>query len=305
MPIKINHALPAKAVLQSENIFVMESSIAEQQDIRPLRILILNLMPTKITTETQLLRCLSNTPLQIETTLLQTKTYISKNTPSEHLSSFYQTFDDIKKEKFDGMIITGAPVENLPFEEVEYWQELCEIMDWSHTNVFSTLHICWGAQAALYYHYGIEKYPLEEKMFGIFEHTVNNPHLPLFRGFDQTFYVPQSRHTEVRAKDIIKQGNLKILSESGESGLYIVGSTNGRQLFLTGHPEYDQETLAAEYFRDIEKGMDIKVPKNYFQNDDPSLPPIVRWRAHASLLYTNWLNYYVYQSTPYDINDIF
>ena len=306
MPIKVRDNLPAIETLGNENIFVMTETRAISQDIRPLEIVILNLMPTKIDTETQLLRMLGNTPLQINATFMHTKSYESKNTSQSHLDTFYVTFDNIKHKKFDGMIITGAPVEHLEFEEVDYWQELCEIMEWSKKNVTSTFHICWGAQAGLYYHYGIEKYPTDKKIFGVFEHYVlpEKKHKILLRGFDDTFYVPQSRHTEVRAEDIEKVPELEILSVSDESGVYIVTAKSERQFFVTGHSEYDDTTLAKEYFRDLEKGLDIDMPKNYFPNDDPKQKPPMKWRAHANLLYSNWLNYFVYQTTPYDINKI-
>jgi len=304
MPIKIPTGLPANRILESENIFVMPENRAVHQDIRPLKVLILNLMPTKIVTETQILRCLSNTPLQIEVDLLQASTHISKNTSADHLLSFYTTFDAIRHLKYDGMIITGAPVEHLEFEQVDYWDELCEIMEWSRTHVYSTFHICWGAQAALYHHYGIPKYPLGKKMFGIFQHDVLYPKSPLLRGFDDSFPAPHSRHTEVRAEDIEKKGDLKILSTSPEAGVYIVSSSDGRQIFVTGHAEYDSNTLAGEYFRDLDRGLKIDLPKNYFPGNDPSKTPIVTWRSHAHLLYTNWLNYYVYQGTPYDLDNL-
>ena len=304
MPIKIPDRLPARKTLEDENIFVMTEKRALKQDIRPLKILILNLMPTKVVTETQLLRLLGNSPLQVEPTFLQTKTYIPKNTAQDHLISFYNVFDDVKDEKFDGLIITGAPVENLPFEQVEYWEELCEIMEWSKVNVHSTFHICWGAQAGLYYHYGINKFPLEEKMFGVFPHRVCLKKHKLLRGFDDTFFAPHSRHTEVRAEDIVKCPALEILTDSPISGVYIVGSKTGRQFFVTGHSEYDADTLAKEYFRDLEKGLDIKMPYNYFENDDPTVPPKKSWRSHANLLYSNWLNYFVYQTTPYNPEEI-
>jgi len=302
MPINIPSNLPAFETLQNENIFVMTEERARTQDIRPLKIAIMNLMPTKIATETQILRLIGNSPLQVDVQLLHPKTYESKNTPKEHLRLFYKTFDDVKDQKFDGLIITGAPVEKMEFEEVDYWEELKAVMDWSVTNVFSTFHICWGAQAGLYHHYGIKKYPLKKKMFGVFPHTVNEKYVKLFRGFDDVFYVPQSRHTEVRREDIEKVENLKILSESPESGVYIVISKDGKQIFVTGHSEYDANTLRDEYFRDLNKGLDIDIPKNYFIDDNPNNPPIVNWRSHANLLYVNWLNYYVYQETPYDLN---
>lgn len=301
MPIKIPDLLPAKATLEKENIFVMTEERALHQDIRPLQILILNLMPTKIVTETQLMRCFSNTPLQIEIDLLQTSTYVPKHVSAEHLLSFYCTFDQIKDKKYDGMIITGAPIENMDFENVNYWPELCEIMEWSKTHVFSTLHICWGAQASLYYHYGVPKYALEKKMFGVFEHTPCKPESPLLRGFDDVFYAPHSRHTEIHKEDILKVDDLEILAESEDAGVFLISSRNGRQIFVTGHPEYDPDTLASEYFRDLSKGDPIEIPKNYFKNDDPNQKPVDTWRAHAHLLYTNWLNYYVYQSTPYNL----
>ncbi|GIP15627.1 homoserine O-succinyltransferase [Paenibacillus montaniterrae] len=301
MPIKIPDHLPAKEILTSENIFVMDESIAYKQDIRPLRILILNLMPTKETTETQLLRLIGNTPLQVEAVLLHPKTHTSKNTSAEHLSSFYQTFDEVESQYFDGMIITGAPVEQLPFEEVNYWEELTQIMDWSKSHVTSTFHICWAAQAGLYHHYGIEKHPLEDKLFGVFPHTLSQRNIPLLRGFDEQFYVPQSRHTEVRKEDIEKIADLEIWSESEEAGVYIVASKGGKQIFVTGHSEYDPTTLKFEYDRDQAKGLRVNVPKNYFPNDNPNLLPLSTWRAHANLLYSNWLNYYVYQITPYEL----
>ena len=282
----------------------MTETRARTQDIRPLQILLLNLMPTKIDTETQLSRLLGNTPLQVELTLLHTKTHQSKNTAKEHLLAFYKVFDDIKDRNFDGMVITGAPVENLAFEEVEYWDELCEIMEWSKTHVYSTFHICWGAQAGLYYHYGINKQKLPSKMFGIFEHTVREKTSMLFRGFDDYFLAPHSRHTTVSEEDILAEPALKILAVSEKAGVYAVKSRNNRQIFITGHSEYDQNTLAKEYFRDINLGKEIAVPENYFPNDNPQNPPRVTWRAHANLLYSNWLNYFVYQTTPYDITDI-
>jgi len=304
MPIKIPSGLPASRILESENIFIMPEHRALHQDIRPLKLLILNLMPTKIVTETQLLRCLSNTPLQIEVDLLQASTHISKNTSADHLLAFYKTFKEVRHLKYDGMIITGAPVEHLDFEQVDYWDELCEIMDWSRTHVYSTFHICWGAQAALYHHYGIPKFPLEKKMFGIFRHDVLCPKSPLLRGFDDCFPAPHSRHTEVRAEDIEKVSGLEILSTSPEAGVYIIASSDGRQIFVTGHAEYDSDTLAGEYFRDLNRGLKIDLPKYYFPDDDPSKAPVVTWRSHAHLLYTNWLNYYVYQGTPYDLDNL-
>ncbi len=301
MPIKIPNELPAVRVLEEENIFVMTETRAITQDIRPLRILLLNLMPTKIDTETQLSRLLSNTPLQVELYLMHMASHRSLNVSEEHLTSFYRTFADYREEYFDGMIITGAPVEKLPFEEVDYWSELCEIMEWSKTHVHSTFHICWGAQAGLYYHYGIGKYALPEKMFGIFPHKADYVRSILFRGFDDTFYVPHSRHTSVHREDIEAVPALKILASSEEAGVYAVSSKNGRQIFITGHSEYDPLTLEKEYLRDKAAGLPISVPKNYYPNDDDTQPPMVRWRAHANLLYSNWLNYFVYQTTPYDI----
>ena len=304
VPIKVPDDLPAVETLNSENIFVMPEGRAFHQDIRPLRIAILNLMPTKIATETQILRLLGNSPLQVDIVLLHPRTHTSKNTPEEHLIKFYNTFDDIKDQKFDGLIITGAPVEQLPFEEVTYWEELKGIMEWSLHNVYSTLHICWGAQAGLYYHYGVPKYPLENKMFGVFPHTINKRNVKLLRGFDDVFYVPQSRHTEVNREDILKVDGLEILSESEESGVYIASGRNGRQIFVTGHSEYDPLTLKSEYDRDVGKGLDIEVPRNYFPGDDPSKHPIVLWRGHSNLLFSNWLNYYVYQETPFNLEEI-
>ncbi|TVX98339.1 homoserine O-acetyltransferase MetA [Cohnella terricola] len=301
MPIKVPDNLPAKEVLAGENIFVMDESVAYHQDIRPLRIAILNLMPTKETTETQLLRLIGNTPLQLEAVLLHPKTHLSKNTSAEHLASFYKTFDDIKDEQYDGMIITGAPVEHLPFEEVNYWDELKEIMDWTVNNVTSTFHICWGAQAGLYHHFGVPKYPLDDKMFGVFSHGVSKPNVPLLRGFDEMFYVPQSRHTEVRREDVANHPGLEILSESEDAGVYIAATADGKQIFVTGHSEYDSQSLKWEYDRDKAKGLRINVPINYFPNDDPEKFPVSTWRAHANLLFSNWLNYYVYQATPYEL----
>lgn len=299
MPIKIPDSLPATATLESENIFVMTEYRAMHQDIRPLNLLILNLMPTKIVTETQLLRKLSNSPLQVKVELLHTLSHISQNTDADHLSSFYTTFDQIKDRKYDGMIITGAPVENLDFTDVDYWDELCQIMDWTTTHVHSTLHICWGAQAGLYYHYGIPKHMLPEKMSGIFKHHVLLPKEPLLRGFDDIFCAPHSRHTEVRAADIRKDERLTILAESHEAGVHIVEAMNGRQIFVLGHGEYDADTLKKEYERDLAKGMNPEVPRHYFRNDDPNEDVLVTWKAHANLFYTNWVNYYVYQTTPY------
>lgn len=304
MPIKIPDNLPAKETLSSENIFVMTEQRASHQDIRPLKIAILNLMPTKITTETQLLRLIGNTPLQVEIDLLHPKTHISKNTSAEHLTNFYKTFDDVKHEKFDGLIITGAPVEQMEFEQVTYWDELVKIMEWSRHNVYSTFHICWGAQAGLYYHYGIKKYPLQEKLFGVFMHRVCKANTMLLRGFDDCFYAPHSRHTEIRREDVEKVSALDILSDSEEAGVYIIKTDGGRRIFVTGHSEYDKDTLKGEYERDVSKGLDIKIPKNYFPGDDPSKSPVVRWKGHANLLFSNWLNYYVYQETPFDLSQL-
>ena len=306
MPIKIPDSLPARATLEGENIFVMTEYRAIHQDVRPLNLLILNLMPTKIVTETQLLRKLSNSPLQVEVELLQTASHTSQNTDAGHLSSFYTTFDKIKHRKYDGMIITGAPVENLDFADVDYWPELCEIMEWSKTHVHSTLHICWGAQAGLYYHYGIPKYSLDKKLFGVFPHTTTEAkrQSPLFRGFDDIFYVPHSRYTENHVEDILAQPELELLAVSEQAGVFAVKSENNRRFFVTGHPEYDPDTLSREYFRDVDKGLEIDVPANYFPDDDPSRDPVVRWRSAAQLFYNNWLNYYVYQTTPYDLDKI-
>ena len=302
MPIKIPNDLPATAILESENIFVMHESRAYTQDIRPLKILILNLMPTKITTETQLLRLLSNSPLQIEVDFIYTATYEPTNTSQEHLVKFYETFDEIKSRKYDGMIITGAPIEKLPFEQVEYWDELCKIMERSKKNVYSTLHICWGAQAALYHHYNIPKYDLQKKVFGVFPHKkLCTKRDELFRGFDDVFYVPHSRHTEIRREDIKKVPQLCIIAESEISGVYAVADEKRRQIFITGHSEYDPLTLKTEYDRDIKQGVPIDIPYNYYPNDDPTKKPLVLWRSAANLLFTNWLNYYVYQKTPYDL----
>ena len=303
MPVNIPDSLPAKAQLEAENVFVMGESRAVSQDIRPLKILILNLMPLKIVTETHLLRVLSNTPLQVEVELLMTSTHAHRNTPQEHLLAFYKTFDEIKDRFFDGMIITGAPVELIEFEEVTYWEELCAIMEWSKKHVTSTLHICWGAQAGLYYHYGIKKYPLNRKMFGVFSHDVYSPQEPLLRGFNDVFHAPHSRYTEVRKDEILSSDSLMILSESEAAGVYIVMSKDRRQVFVTGHPEYDAQTLGEEYWRDVEKGLNIHVPENYYPDNDPNQMPTVKWRSHAHLLYSNWLNYYVYQSTPYTLGE--
>jgi homoserine O-succinyltransferase/O-acetyltransferase len=304
MPVKIPSTLPARTVLENENIFVMDEDRAIHQDIRPLRVAILNLMPTKIATETQILRLLSNSALQVEITLLHTATHEAKNTDADHLLNHYVTFDEIKNEKFDGLIITGAPVEQMPFEEVDYWNELTQIMDWAETNVESHFYICWGAQAGLYHHYGIPKYDLPRKMFGVFEHRVLSRAESLMRGFDDIFFAPHSRHTEIRRTDIDKVPDLQILAESDEAGVYIVSSKDGRHLFITGHSEYDPFTLKGEYDRDVNKGLPIHVPNNYYPKNDPAQTPTVRWRGHANLLYANWLNYYVYQVTPYDPNEI-
>lgn len=304
MPIRIPDSLPARAVLESENIFVMTEYRAMHQDIRPLSVLILNLMPTKIVTETQILRKLSNTPLQIQVELLQTSSYISRHTDENHLDSFYTTFDRVKDRKFDGMIITGAPVENMEFDQVDYWDELCQIMEWTRTHVHSTLHICWGAQAGLYYHHGIEKRSLPKKLFGVYEHKVLKPSSPLFRGFDDVFFAPNSRYTEVWADDIRQRPELELIAMSDEAGVFAVKTQDSRRFYIMGHPEYDPDTLAREYWRDVDKGLDIAVPANYFPDDDPTRPPIVRWRSAGQLLYTNWLNYYVYQTTPYDLTKI-
>ena len=304
MPIKIPNSLPATGVLESENIFVITESRAISQDIRPLHILLLNLMPTKVATETQLARVLGNTPLQVELELLQVRSHESKNVSQDHMLAFYKTFDQIRNNKYDGMIITGAPVEHLPFEQVDYWDELCEIMAWSKRHVHSTFHICWGAQAGLYYHYGIRKVPLEKKLFGVFPHTVERKSSILFRGFDDVFMVPHSRHTTILREEVEAVPQLKILAASEEAGIYAMATDQGRQVFITGHSEYDADTLEREYLRDRNAGLPIEVPKNYYPNDDDTRPPMMRWRAHANLLYSNWLNYFVYQNTPYDLNKI-
>ncbi|MEE0945271.1 MAG: homoserine O-succinyltransferase [Acutalibacteraceae bacterium] len=304
MPIRIPNDLPAVKTLLNENIFVMPEQRAVTQDIRPLKILLLNLMPNKVATETQLSRLLGNTPLQVELELIHTSSYHSKNTSSEHLLAFYKTFEDVKEQTFDGMIITGAPVEKMEFEEVEYWDELCEIMEWTKTHVHSTFHICWGAQAGLYYHYGIKKYPLENKLFGVFEHTADYKNSMLLRGFDDKFFVPHSRHTTIKREDIEKVKELKIVASSEKAGIYAVLTDNGKQVFITGHSEYDANTLNDEYLRDLQRGDKIDVPENYYPDDDPSKSPVVKWRSHAHLLYCNWLNYFVYQTTPYDITEI-
>ena len=304
MPLTLPDKLPAIDLLKKENIFVMDTTRATAQDIRPLRIAVLNLMPLKITTETDLVRLLSNSPLQIELSFMKVKSHTSKNTPIEHMQAFYTDFEDMRDQKYDGFIITGAPVEHLDFEQVGYWEEITEIFEWARHHVTSTLYICWAAQAGLYHHYGIPKYPLEKKMFGIFKHTVNNPELPIFRGFDDEFYIPHSRHTEIRREDIEQRPELSILAESDESGVYMVMARDGREFFLTGHSEYSPLTLDTEYRRDLAKGLPIEMPQHYYRNDDPSQPPLVRWRGHANLLFNNWLNYYVYQATPYRLEDI-
>ena len=301
MPVKISESLPARKVLEKENIFVMTEKRALSQDIRPLRLLILNLMPLKTSTETSLLRRLSNTPLQIEVDFLRTATYTAKHSSAEYLEEFYITLDEAKTLSYDGLIITGAPIETLPFEEVDYWDELVEIMNWAENHVYSTLFLCWGAQAGLYYHYGVEKYPIDEKMFGVFSHKVSTPHSSLLRGFDDIFNAPHSRHTEVRKEDIGAIDELEILSESEEAGLYIVASKDMRKVFVFGHPEYEKGTLDSEYRRDKDKGLDIQVPKNYYKDNDDTQPILVSWFSHAQLLYNNWLNYYVYQTTPYNL----
>lgn len=304
MPIKIPNDLPATKTLTDENIFVMTENRAIQQDIRPLQILLLNLMPTKIETETQLSRLLGNTPLQVELTLITTETYQSTHISQSHLTTFYRHFSDVKDRKFDGMVITGAPVEHMPFEEVAYWKELCEIMEWSKSHVHSTFHICWGAQAGLYYHFGINKQILDKKLFGVFAHTVDYKKSILFRGFDDVFMVPHSRNTTFLEEDVKNNPNLKILSTSKDAGVYAITTKNGRQIFITGHSEYDRDTLKKEYVRDVNLGKDIDIPKNYFPNDDASKEPVMSWRSSATMLFANWLNYYVYQATPYDISTI-
>ena len=304
MPIRISQDLPAYQILQNENIFVMTHDRAEQQDIRPLKILILNIMPKKIETETQILRLLSNTPLQVDIELMHVASHVSKNTSLSHLETFYTTFGEIKDKHYDGMIITGAPVEHLPYEQVDYWDEICQIMEWSKTHVFSTLHICWAAQAGLYYHFGIPKYPLAQKMFGIFPHVVEVEHSLLLKGFDECFYVPHSRNTEIRRADIEQVPQLEILTSSPMSGVHIVANKNGRQYFITGHSEYDRDTIAQEYFRDRDKGIDIQIPYHYFPDDDPTRTPRVTWRCHANLMFSNWLNYCVYQRTPYNLDEL-
>lgn len=304
MPIKIPDQLPAVRTLREENIFVITEKRAVTQDIRPLKIVIVNLMPTKIVTETQFARLLGNTPLQVETVLLKMRTHVSKNTSEEHMLAFYNTFDEIREKRFDGMIITGAPVENMLFEQVGYWDELCEIMEWSKTHVTSTLHICWGAQAALYYHFGIPKYPLEKKLFGIYRHRVEYKRSILFRGFDDEFWAPHSRHTMTLREDIEAHPEIRILASSDEAGVYAASHDHGRQIFITGHSEYDRDTLKTEYLRDKSQGLPIDVPVNYFPDDDDTRDPVVRWRSGANLLFSNWLNYFVYQATPYDIDTV-
>ena len=304
MPIKIPNELPAVKTLENENIFVMTETRAITQDIRPLKILILNLMPTKVDTETQLSRLLGNTPLQVEIELIHTSTHKAKNVSEEHLLAFYKEFSDIKENFYDGMIITGAPVEKMEFEEVEYWLELCEIMEWTKTHVHSTLHICWGAQAGLYYHYGIKKHPMKEKLSGVYPHTVDYKRSILFRGFDDVFFVPHSRYTTVLREDIEKEPELKLLASSKSAGVYAVTTKGGKQVFLTGHSEYDPDTLEKEYLRDKKAGICPKVPENYYPDDDDTKRPLITWRGHATLLFTNWLNYFVYQTTPYEINKI-
>lgn len=301
MPIKTQSDLPAKEILENENIFVMDEYRALHQNIRPLQICILNLMPIKQDTELQLLRALSNTPLQVDVTFLNMKSHISKNTSANHLNKFYVSFDDIKWKKFDGLIITGAPVEHMEYEDVDYWEELVEVMEWSKSNVTSTFHICWGAQAGLYYHFGLQKHILEKKVFGVFEHQVMNRKNPIVRGFDDYFWAPHSRHTEVRAEDIHNCKDLTVLAESEEAGVYLAMAGEGKQFFVMGHSEYDRYTLRDEYMRDVDKGLEIAVPKNYFPNDDPTQKPRLQWRSHSNNLYSNWLNYYVYQVTPYDL----
>lgn len=304
MPVKIPNNLPASEILSRENIFIMNEERAARQDIRPLKIVILNLMPNKIVTETQILRLLGNSPLQVEISLLHTSSHIGKNTASEHLEEFYCEFSQIRDGRFDGMIITGAPVEQMEFTDVDYWSELAAIMEWSKHNVYSTLHICWGAQAGLYYHYGIPKYPLEHKMFGVFEHTINQLNCKLLRGFDDSFWVPHSRHTETRKHDILHHPELIVLAESLQSGVYLVATADFRQVFVTGHSEYDTLTLQEEYLRDVDKGLVIKVPENYYPNDNPQQLPRSSWRSHANLLFSNWLNYCVYQETPFSLQEL-
>lgn len=304
MPLRLPDKLPAIDFLKDENIFVLGNERANSQDIRPLRIAILNLMPLKITTETDLVRLLSNSPLQLDIHLMKVKAHTSKNTPIEHMQAFYRDFEEMKSEKFDGMIITGAPVEHLDYSEVNYWQEITEIFDWARTHVTSVMYICWAAQAGLFYHYGVPKYPLPKKMFGIFPQIPSNTRLPIFRGFDDVFYMPHSRHTEIRREDILRVPELSIIAESEQSGVSMVMARNGREIFVTGHSEYSPNTLDTEYRRDLAKGLPIEMPVNYYRNDDPDQGPLVTWRGHGNLLFTNWLNYYVYQETPYNIEDI-
>ncbi|MBQ4629656.1 MAG: homoserine O-succinyltransferase [Clostridia bacterium] len=304
MPIKIPEHLPANSILRGENIFCMTERRALTQDIRPLKIAILNIMPTKVVTETQLARVLGNTPLQVEIDFLHTASYRSKNISEDHINEFYKDFSQVKHKKYDGLIITGAPVELLEFDDVDYWDELTEIMEWSKTNVTSTFHICWAAMAGLYYHYGIKKYSLDKKLFGVFKHRIDRKQTMLTRGFDDEFYVPHSRHSYVKLEDVEAVDDLRIISTSKQAGLYIAASKDKKQIFVTGHSEYDADTLSKEYFRDLDQGKEIDVPKNYFIDDNPENPPVVRWRAHANLLFSNWLNYYVYQTTPYDIKNI-
>jgi homoserine O-succinyltransferase len=304
MPVRIPETLPARAILESENIFVMGEERARHQDIRPLRVALLNLMPTKIVTETQFLRLLGNSPLQVEVTLLHTASYRSKNVSEEHLINHYKSFAQVRRQKFDGLIITGAPVEELPFEEVDYWPELVNVMDWAETNVFASLYICWGAQAGLYHYFGIPKYPLSEKLFGVFPHRILDPHHELLRGFDDVFFAPHSRYTEIRRADIERVPQLTILAESDQAGIHLVTTRDGQKTFVTGHSEYDPLTLKDEYDRDMAKGLPIRIPANYFPDDDTSRPPVVRWRGHATLFFANWLNYHVYENTPYDLRQI-
>ncbi len=304
MPVRVQNDLPAKGILENENIFVMDEERATHQNIRPLSICILNLMPVKQDTELQLLRALSNTPLQIAVSFMKMNSHVSLNTPIQHLNQFYKTFDELKNNKYDGLIITGAPVEQIPFEEVDYWKELCEIMDWSRSHVFSTFHICWGAQAGLYYHYGLKKVLLPQKLFGVYEHKVMNRKVPLVRGFDDTFLIPHSRHTAVLSEDIHNCSALTVLAESEEAGVLLCMAEEGRQIFVMGHPEYDRYTLHNEYMRDKNKGLPIQMPKNYYPGNDDTQRPSLQWRSHSNNLYCNWLNYYVYQTTPYDLNEI-
>jgi homoserine O-succinyltransferase len=304
MPINISNNLPAYTTLINENIFVMTDEVAIHQDIRPLEIAILNLMPKKIETETQLLRLLSNTPLQVNIDLVQVASHVSKNTSIEHMLKFYNNFDEIKNKRYDGFIITGAPVEQMEFADVDYWEEICSIFEWTKSHVYSTLHICWGAQAGLYYHYGIPKYPLDKKMFGIFPHKIEKPNHPLLKGFDEVFMVPHSRHTEIRREDIEKNPSLEILTSSEQAGIHIVADKTGRQFFITGHSEYDRDTIANEYFRDKDKGLDIDLPVNYFPENNPDKMPLYTWRCHANLMFSNWLNYCVYQPTPFNLDEL-